>query len=377
MSLSNFGVGLYAMLDHDRSAAYAVQANPYINANFPRGSPHHPPEILQDDQPPSPSATSAPIQISPRRPYNTYTPSYQGSPDPRSWQQSAQLDHMYESEFLDADNSYNPDFDRSPLSHTSGGHPSPYLTNTEDFLASGLFINSPAFFVQPPTRNNTVLSPPLESFRYSYQKGISPESSVGEDYVGEPNDLLFGHRSRTHSRASSISSAHTQALSNSHFTGASTSPALVPGDLSEFSPRINDFSNLQLVDNQWGGFHMPNSASTSNGSEPGSNAPSPYAKPQSPPALVIPSDQSGNGGFDPSASLFDQTQPGLAPPPPARGLSPATPVTPPANQLKLGFQEILRQQVAQRRAACESPFLRAYPSSFLVCVSLKRPCFAT
>jgi hypothetical protein len=78
--------------------------------------------------------------------------------------------------------------------------------------------------------------------------------------------------------------------------------------------------------------------------------PSPHTKPQSPPALVIPGDQPA----DTSASLFEQSQPGLFPPP-SLGLIPATPVTPPTNQPKLGFQEILRQQVAQRRA--ESPLL--------------------
>ncbi|KAG9125318.1 Iron-sulfur clusters transporter atm1, mitochondrial [Ceratobasidium sp. 392] len=362
MSLSNFGAGLYAMFEHDR-AAYAVQSSGYNSADFGRGSSHHPPEISfnQDDPPASPSATSAPIAI--ERRYNAYTPSYHGSPspapDPRSWQPTAQLDSMYESEFLD---DYRPDFDRSPLSHASQsvGQPSPYLASAEDFLSSGLFgVSSPAFFVQPPTRNNTVLSPPLNSldaFRYGYQKPISPESSVGDDHLaGDGNDLLFGHRSRTHSRASSISSSHTQGLSTSQFgTGASTSPALQPGDLTDLPQHINEFSNLQLVDNQWGGFHMNSTGSTSNGSETGSGVPSPYTKPQSPPALVIPSDHGGGGGFD-GSSLFDVSQPGLAPPPPSLGLIPATPVTPPTNQPKLGFQEILRQQVAQRRAA--SPLL--------------------
>ncbi|KAG8687277.1 hypothetical protein FRC09_013590 [Ceratobasidium sp. 395] len=359
MSLSNLGAGLY---EHDR--AYAVQSMQYNSPDFGRGSPHHPEISFSqdlDDAPGSPSATTAPIPIE-RRTYQAYTPSYHGSPltsppDPR-WQPSAQLDSMYESEFLD---DYRPDYDRSPLSHASQsvGQPSPYLASAEDFLSSGLFGASPAFFVQPPTRNNTVLSPPLEAFRYTYsQKAISPESSVGDDHLtGDPNDLLFGHRSRTHSRASSISSNHTNqtqpGLSTSQYgTGASASPALVPGDLTELSPNLNNFDNLQL-DNQWGGFHMPNSAgSTSNGSETGSGVPSPYTKPQSPPTLVIPGDQP-NLGYN-GNSLFDASQPGLVPPP-SLGLIPATPITPPNNQPKLGFQEILRQQVAQRRAA--SPLL--------------------
>ncbi|KAG8710683.1 hypothetical protein FRC08_016849 [Ceratobasidium sp. 394] len=359
MSLANLGADLSVFDDR-----YAVHAQPYMNPDFGRGSPQYrPPEIAQDfeDPPASPSATTAPIPIE-RRAYNTYTPSYHGSPlanppAPRAWQ-SAQLDSMYESDFLD---SYNPDFDRSPLSHASqsAGQASPYLPSTEDFLASGLFgVSNPAFFVQPPTRNNTVLSPPLSSldaFRYGYQKPVSPESSVGDDHLtGDPNDLLFGHRSRTHSRASSISSSHTQGLSTHFGTGASASPALAPGDLTDLSPQLTDLNNLQLVDNQWGGFRMPNSAaSNSNGSETGSGVPSPYTKPQSPPALVIPGDQPANA-FD-STSLFDASAPGLAPPPPSLGLIPATPVTPPTNQPKLGFQEILRQQVAQRRAA--SPLL--------------------
>ncbi|QRV75029.1 C2H2 zinc finger [Ceratobasidium sp. AG-Ba] len=352
MSLSNFGAGLYAMFDHERS--YAVQRSPYISSEPARGSPH--PEIVTHPDEPSPSATSAPIAID--RPH-AYTPSYHGSPQPdtRAWQPTAQLDSMYESDFLDE---YQPDFDRSPLSHASSvGHPSPYLASAEEFLSAGLFgATSPAFFVQPPTRNNTVLSPPLgslEAFRYSFQKPISPESSVGDDFL-TGDDLLLGHRSRTHSRASSISSSHTQhtqGVSNSHFgTGTSGSPALVPGEINEFSPQLTDFNNLQLADNQWGGFHMPNSAaSTSNGSETGSNVPSPHTKPQSPPALVIPGDQS-NVAYEATASLFDASQPGLAPPqPPSLGLIPATPVTPPTNQPKFGFQEILHQQVAHRRAA--------------------------
>lgn len=391
--MSNFGLKLHAMLDHDRSA-YAVQSAPHSYNTFARGGPptyHHPLPIEQeisrdrptqpDDQPPSPSATSAPIHIH-RRSYNAYTPSYHGSPlshpDSRSWQQqpnlAPELDSMYDTDFLD--NSYNPDFDRSPLSHASAsGHPSPYLTNAEDFLSGGLFslnnANSPAFFVQPPTRNNTVLSPPLdsfESFRYPYQKGVSPESSVGEEYLAASEaNVLLAHRS--HSRASSISSSHTHGRTTSQYgTGASGSPALASGDL-DLSPNLTDFNNLQL-ENQWGGFTMSSAASTSNGSETGSNLASPYSKPMSPPTLLIPTDQPNANSYD-SASLFDQSQPGLVPPP-SLGLIPATPVTPPTNQPKLGFQEILRQQVAQRRAACESLFL-AYPLSFLVFKVLRRP----
>ncbi|CUA76080.1 Transcription factor Sp1 [Homo sapiens] [Rhizoctonia solani] len=368
--LRNFGMGLNAMLDTDRSAAYAVQAtrNPY-NA-FARGNVYQEEDIQLEpaqpcDEPSSPSATSAPIAI-PRA--GTYTPSYQGSPlnPPASasgWPLSSgrlapELDSMYESEFLDAD-TYNPDFERSPLSTQSVGHSSPYLANAEDFLGANLFASSPSFFVQPPTRSNTVLSPPLDTFealRYQYQKGFSPESSVGDDHlIGEANDLLFGHRSRTHSRASSISSSHTQGLSASQFgTGASTSPNLLPGDVPELSPHLTDLSNLQIAES-WGGFHIPRSAaSTSNGSEPGSNMASPYNKPQSPPSLIIPTDTLPPH-IDPNASLFEATQPPGLVPPPSLGLIPATPVTPPTNQLKLGFQEILRQQVAQRRAA--SPLL--------------------
>ncbi|CAE6435964.1 unnamed protein product [Rhizoctonia solani] len=365
--LRNFGMGLNAMLETDRSAAYAVHAggNPY-NA-FSRGNVYQTEQEIRVetqpiDEPPSPSATSAPITI-PRA--GTYTPSYQGSPlNPSGWPLSTsgrlapELDSMYESEFLDAD-TYNPDFERSPLSTHSVGHSSPYLANAEDFLGANLFANSPSFFVQPPTRSNTVLSPPLDSFdalRYQYQKGFSPESSVGDDHlIGEPNDLLFGHRSRTHSRASSISSSHTQGLSASQYTGGCTSPNLLPGDVPELSPHLSDLSNLQIQES-WGGFHIPHSAaSTSNGSEPGSNMASPYSKPQSPPSLIIPSDHPLPPHIDPHASLFEATQPPGLVPPPSLGLIPATPVTPPTNQPKLGFQEILRQQVAQRRAA--SPLL--------------------
>ncbi|CAE6441624.1 unnamed protein product [Rhizoctonia solani] len=367
--LRNFGMGFNAMLDSDRSAAYAVQTgNPYNQ--FSRGNVYQTEQDLLEqtsaqpcDEPPSPSATSAPITI-PRA--GTYTPSYQGSPlNPPAWSLSTrlapELDSMYESEFLDE---YNPDFERSPLSTQSVGHSSPYLSNAEDFLSANLFA-SPSFFVQPPTRNNTVLSPPLDSFealRYHYQKGFSPESSVGDDHlVGEPNDLLFGHRSRTHSRASSISSSHTQGLSASQFgTGASTSPNLLPGDVPELSPQLTDLSNLQIAES-WGGFHIPRSAaSTSNGSEPGSNMASPYSKPQSPPSLIIPTDHPLPPHIDPNASLFEATQPGLFPPP-SLGLIPATPVTPPTNQPKLSFQEILLQQVAQRRAA--SPLLSGSQTS--------------
>ncbi|KAJ1307506.1 hypothetical protein OPQ81_001605 [Rhizoctonia solani] len=290
--LRNFGMGFNAMLETDRSAAYAVHTGGDIYNQFSRGNP--------GDEPPSPSATSAPIAI-PRA--GTYTPSYQGSPlnNPAPWPLSAsgpgrlapELDSMYENDFLESD-TYNPDFDRSPLSTQSVSQSSPYLASAEDFLGANLFgSNSPAFFVQPPTRSNTVLSPPLdtfEAFRYQYQKGLSPESSVGDDHlVGEPNDLLFGHRSRTHSRASSISSSHTQGLSASQFgTGASTSPNLLPGDVPELSPHLNELRNLQIRD-PWGGFHVPRSAaSTSNGSEPGSNMASPHNKPQSPPVAHNP-----------------------------------------------------------------------------------------
>ncbi|CAE6477391.1 unnamed protein product [Rhizoctonia solani] len=203
--------------------------------------------------------------------------------NPSTWPQSeggrlaSGFDLMHENEFLETD-AYDPDFDRSPLSTQSVSHSSPYFANAEDFLGANLFggSNSPAFFVQPPTRNNTILSPPLDSFealRYQYQKGFSPESYVRD----EPNDLLFGHRSRTHSRASSISSSDTQCLSTSQFgTGTSASSNLLPSEVSEVSSLVS---------------------------------------------------------------------------PPSLGLIPATPVTSPINRPKLGFQEILRGQMAQRRAA--------------------------
>lgn len=263
--------------------------------------------------------------------------------EPQSLWPRAELDSMYESDFLDAD-VYNPDTDHSPL--TSAGHPSPYLTNAEEFLGTGLF-GSPAFFVQPPTRANTILSPPLGGdFRFQF-KG-SPDSSIGDDH-----EYLLG-RSRTHSRASSISSSHTH-----HYTGASASP-VIPPDVPELSPHIADLHNLQLVDT-WG-FHM--SASTSNGSD--SNVPSPHPKPQSPPALLIP-----DTATDPTASLFEASQPGLVPPP-ALGVIPATPITPP-NQPKLGFQEILGQQVARRRAACESASARPPPTDHITAPLVSHP----
>ncbi|QRW17914.1 ABC transporter [Rhizoctonia solani] len=365
--LRNFGMGFNAMLETDRSAAYAVQGG---YDDFSRGNLYQTEREIRvehspaqpGDEPPSPSATSAPIAI-PRA--GTYTPSYHGSPldtnpNPNpsaAWtlggRLAPELDSMYESDFLEHDN-YHPDFNRSPLSTHSVPQSSPYLANAEDFLSVNLFgSSSPAFFVQPPTRSNTVLSPPLDTFealRYQYRKGYSPESSVGDDYlVDEPNDLLFGHRSRTHSRASSISSSHTQGLSVSQFTGASTSPNLLPGDAPELSPHLTDLGNLQIGDT-WGGFHV-STVPTSKGSEPGSNMASPYNKPQSPPTLVIPTDPPIPPNIDPNASLFEASQPPGLVPPPSLGLIPATPVTPPTNQPKLGFQEILRQQVAQRRAA--------------------------
>ncbi|KAF8754128.1 Zinc finger, C2H2 type [Rhizoctonia solani] len=222
---------------------------------------------------------------------------------------------MYESDFLEHDN-YHPDFNRSPLSTHSVPQSSPYLANAEDFLSVNLFgSSSPAFFVQPPTRSNTVLSPPLDTFealRYQYRKGYSPESSVGDDYlVDEPNDLLFGHRSRTHSRASSISSSHTQGLSVSQFTGASTSPNLLPGDAPELSPHLTDLGNLQIGIRAW----VQHGLAIQQASES--------------PTLVIPTDPPIPPNIDPNASLFEASQPPGLVPPPSLGLIPATPVTPP------------------------------------------------
>ncbi|CAE7131638.1 unnamed protein product [Rhizoctonia solani] len=371
--LRNFGMGLNAMLEADRSAGYAVQMEGAYNNAFARGNAYPTEEDLLEQTPAQPcessslSATTEPIAI-PRG--GTYTPSYQGSPlNPSGWPSTGslapELDSMYDTEFYEE--TYRPDLERSPLSTHSAVH-SPYLTNTEDFLAANLFSNSPAFFVQPPTRSNTVLSPPLDTYealRYQpYQKSFSPDSSVGDDFLAGDNDLLYGHRSRTHSRASSFSSSHTRGPSVSQFNAnPSTSPSLLPGDPPELSPNLTDLSNLQIADT-WG-FHIQRStASTSNGSEPGSNMASPHNKPQSPPVLTIPTDPPVPPmppHIDPNASLFEATQPPGLFPPPSLGLIPATPVTPPTNQLKLGFQEILRQQVAQRRAA--SPLLSGSQAS--------------
>ncbi|KAG8710957.1 hypothetical protein FRC09_020847 [Ceratobasidium sp. 395] len=278
------------------------------------------------------------------------------SPDPRR-QPPARLDSRYESDLLD---DYRPDFDRSPLSYASQpvGQPSPHLATAEDFLSSGRFGASPAFFVQPPTRSNTSLFPPLESFRYTHWKPASPGSSVDEHHLaGDPNDRLSGRHSRNRSRASLTSSSHSPGLSTSHRTGTSVSSAFSE-DLAEFSPGPNNFDNVRFVDSPWGDFHIPNSAgSASGGPEVGSGVLSPHTKLQSPPTIIITGDQS-NAGFD-HRSLFDTSQSDLASR--SLGLIPDTTVTPPTNQPRLGFQETLRQQVAQRRAA--SPLLFGSQSS--------------
>ncbi|KAF8754131.1 hypothetical protein RHS01_06201 [Rhizoctonia solani] len=80
--LRNFGMGFNAMLETDRSAAYAVQGG---YDDFSRGNLYQTEREIRvehspaqpGDEPPSPSATSAPIAI-PRA--GTYTPSYHGSP---------------------------------------------------------------------------------------------------------------------------------------------------------------------------------------------------------------------------------------------------------------------------------------------------------